>query len=479
MQPTLLFYDIESTGINKCFDQVLQFAAIRTDVQLNELSRHQFFVRLSPDVIPSAMASLTHHISLSKAATGVSELSAIASIHALLNEPGTISLGYNTLTFDDEFLRFSFYRHLLPPYTHQYANQCSRMDLYPMALFYFLYKPEVITWPTIDGRPSMKLEKLSAANALATGPAHDAMVDVEATLALAKAFYREQPMWAYLTGYFNKVVEKKRLAALPVALESAYGVHREGLMILGRFGSRQQYCAPVLDLGAHRHYKNQHIWLRLDLPELQQVDAALETIKANTWVMHKKGAEPGFLVTNTARYNQALSDERKAIVAENLAFLKANPNIFSAMIDYHLDDTYPVLPGVDPQAALYQSAFWTPKEAALCQQFHDGDVHTKCRLLTQFTNPDLQTMAIRLIGRYEPQALTGKWLHQYQDDLQQVFSPDSQALALDFKGQPRYGVGQLDTDIRACRQSMTLSDAEQALLTELSAWLQQKQTSSA
>jgi exodeoxyribonuclease I len=103
---TYLFYDIETTGLNKSFDQVLHFAAIRTDLFFNELSRHEFIIKLNPDVVPSPDAMLTHGMSLSDIENGVSEYEAIQQIHVLLNTPGTISLGYNTLGFDDSFLRF-------------------------------------------------------------------------------------------------------------------------------------------------------------------------------------------------------------------------------------------------------------------------------------------------------------------------------------------------------------------------------------
>ena len=46
MPKTYLFYDIESTGLCKAFDQVLQFAAIRTDTDLNEIERHEFLIKL-------------------------------------------------------------------------------------------------------------------------------------------------------------------------------------------------------------------------------------------------------------------------------------------------------------------------------------------------------------------------------------------------------------------------------------------------
>src|SRR3990167_3496936 len=157
MKKTYLFYDIETTGLNKCFDQVLQFACIRTDPDLKEIERHAFSVKLNHDVIPSPAAIMTHRIGVNDFQKGISELEAIQKIHALLNTPGTISVGYNTLGFDDEFLRFSFYRNLLPPYTHQFSNQCGRMDMYPILLFYFLFKKEILQWP----QGNLKLENIA------------------------------------------------------------------------------------------------------------------------------------------------------------------------------------------------------------------------------------------------------------------------------------------------------------------------------
>jgi len=471
MQPTYLFYDIESTGIDKCFDQVLQFAAIRTDLDLNEIERVDFMVQLSADTIPSAMATMTHHISLNACKKGLNELEAIEKIHHIMNKPGTISLGYNTLTFDDEFLRFSFYRHLLPPYTHQFKHQCARMDLYPMTVMYYLYKPEVLTWPTRDNKPTMKLEEISRTNQLATGRAHDAMVDVEATLALAKRFKKEEAMWHYVLGYFDKTVEKRRLNQLPITLTSQYGTHREGLMILGRFGSRNNYCSAVLDLGEHRHYKNQHIWLRLDLPELNTVKSEMDSIKKNTWVMHKKLAEPGFILPNINRFNQHLSEEKKQIINTNITFLNENPSVFHALIDYHLDDKYSVFPETDPQAGLYQSQFWTPKETQLCEQFHQGDPNTKRDIIARFDNPDLIEMATRLMGRHFPELLKGDAHNRYQDHLAKTQSRQKETLAIDFRGNARYGITNLIDDITTLRQNPSLSNEQLALLDELEVYV--------
>ena len=149
---TYLFYDIETTGLNESFDQILHFAAIRTDLQLKELERYELKVKLNPDVVPSPQAMITHRMDFNEIYNGISEYQAAQQIHQWVNQPGTISLGYNTLEFDDSFLRFLFYRNLLPPYTHQFKNNCSRMDLYPIAVMYYLFKNTSIEWPEKNGK---------------------------------------------------------------------------------------------------------------------------------------------------------------------------------------------------------------------------------------------------------------------------------------------------------------------------------------
>ena len=154
---TYLFYDLETTGLNFAFDQMLQFAAIRTDEALNELERIQFKIRLRPDVIPHPRAVLTHRILPADMTEGLSEYEATLKIHAEFNRPGTISVGYNTLGFDDEFLRFGFYRNLFAPYTHQFKNECGRMDIFPITVLYYVFSREALIWPELNGKPSFKI----------------------------------------------------------------------------------------------------------------------------------------------------------------------------------------------------------------------------------------------------------------------------------------------------------------------------------
>ncbi|GJM06581.1 MAG: exodeoxyribonuclease I [marine bacterium B5-7] len=416
MDATYLFYDIETSGLSKTFDQVLQFAAIRTDENLDEIERYEIRVTLNPDTIMHPMALITHRIDAFNQANALGEYEAIQKIHAILNAPGTISLGYNTLGFDDEFLRFSFFRNLLTPYTHQYANRCGRMDLYPMVVMTWLFKPALLQWPekqTEQGkRVSFKLEDLNRANQLAEGQAHDAMVDVEVTLALTKKLKQDPAMWQYLSGYFQKSIDGERAAKLT----KLWGQYPEAIYVNGSCGFAQKFHFPVIGLGEHKTYRNQTLWLRLDDERLLQTKIA--HLDQTTWVVRKKWGEPGFLLPTKPAYCKHLSDERKTIIEKNKTFLLAHPDILEAIQTHYTKKTYDDVDDLDPQAALYQMGFMSDADARTAYLFHRSDWARQCDCIEQFQAPELQALAVRLLGRLDATQLPAG----YQDDFHEYLA---------------------------------------------------------
>ena len=453
--PTYLFYDIETTGLNPCFDQVLQFAAIRTDLELNEIERYEYQIKLNPDVVPSPYAVITHLISLDQMREqGGKEVEVIAKIHALMNTPGTLSLGYNTLGFDDEFLRFSFHRNLLPPYTHQYANQCARLDIYPMAILYYLFRPDLITWPTMDGKPSLKLEHISAQNQLASGQAHDAMVDVIATLELARRFIQARDMWDYMLGYFDKKTDIERCDQLPIALETPDVIYRDGLLIQGKLGLQQHCMAPVLSLGQHQHYRNQTLWLRLDDERLSEI--SMDSIAESTWVIRKKMGEQEIILPPKPHYVDHLTAERQTLAQANRQRLLSDPDLLAAIAHYHQQYTYPEVNGIDIDAALYTLSFPNSAEARLCQQFLNAapdDKYDLAQKLPLF----MQQRAMRILARHYPE-------HLSHADIAQFNAECCQAQAIDYKCQHRLTWERAQEDIEKIKRERPLTPQEHTLL---------------
>lgn len=457
---TFLFYDIETTGLNKAFDQILQFAAIRTDLNLKEIERYEIKIKLNLDVFPSPAAVLTHGIGVKEAQEGIAEIDAIKQIHQWLNTPGTISLGYNTLGFDDEFLRFSFYRNLLPPYTHQYANQCSRMDIYPMTVMFYLFKNSVLSWPVKDGKISLKLAELNLANQLATGAAHNAIVDVEATLALTQLLFREEAMWTYLAGYFNKELDQARLRQFQT---------EDTLMIDGFFGVDNRYQCPVIALGNHNHYKNQTLWLKLDSENLSQT--LPDNIKENTRVMHKKLGEPSFILPCKERYRAHISDERYKLMAANKSWLKTNEDIFTKITNYHKDYLYPIYPNTDIDAGLYANGFWSNEEMNFCRRFHSVPAKEKALLTEKISNPKLKLLATRLLGRHYPDVMTQEQADCFNDYLQKIRTIDESQILIDYRGEKRLTPYLALQEIEKLKSENMSSQQRLALLDELKNYL--------
>lgn len=478
MNKTYLFYDIETTGLSKCFDQVLQFAAIRCDERLNEIERHQIHVKLNIDTIPAPEATITHRIGLTPPSDAVNELQAITTIHRLLNQPNTISLGYNTLGFDDEFLRFAFYRNLLTPYTHQYANGCARADIYPIAILYWLYKPDIIQWPIKnDGKVSLKLEDLNQKNQWVSGQAHDAMVDVEATIALARHCYTEKPMWDYAIKYFDKTTDLHRTSQLPILFNHRFNHSnqpvREALLVQGFLGHKNQFQAPVITLGQHKHYKNQQLWLRLDDDNLQKIQPndSPDKLAENSQVFRRRPAEQAILLPPESRFIDKLDPKRRALADQNKNWLQQNPELLTGLQQYHLTQKYPIIENIDIDAGLYELGFPSQHELQLFRDFHAADPNDKLAVVHSFINSLQREQALRVIARHYPDVLTADDKAAFIAHCTNL-NETSESTPRDYRGEPKRTREAALQAIQKLRETVNLDAEQTQLLAELETFLQ-------
>ncbi len=200
---TLLWYDLETFGRNPRFDRISQFAAVRTDDKFNILEEPVvLYGKLSPDYLPDPLACLITGITPQEAnEKGLNEAELIRAIDKHLARPGTCALGFNTIAFDDEFIRNLYYRNFHDPYRREWADGNSRWDILDMARAARDLRPEGINWPvTEEGKSSVRLELLTKTNGLSHEHAHDALSDVYATIAVAKLIHEKQPKlfeWAF------------------------------------------------------------------------------------------------------------------------------------------------------------------------------------------------------------------------------------------------------------------------------------------
>jgi exodeoxyribonuclease I len=268
---SFFWHDYETFGIQARRDRPAQFAGIRTDAELNEIGDAQMiYCQPAPDYLPDPESCLlTGILPQTCLERGLPEHAFAAAIESALATPGTVGVGYNTLRFDDEVTRHLFWRNLIDPYAREWQNECGRWDLLAVVRCMYALRPEGIVWPKHeDGRPSFKLEHLTAANGLAHEAAHDALSDVRATIALARLIRGLQPrLWD-----FCLKLRKKDAVLAEINLANP----KPFLHVSGMFGPDRGCIAIVWPLAPHPTNKNEIIvWdLAHDPSELTGLDAA-------------------------------------------------------------------------------------------------------------------------------------------------------------------------------------------------------------
>ena len=270
--PTFFWHDYETFGREPRRDRPAQFAGVRTDAELNEIAAPvMHFCRPAPDYLPDPESCLLTGILPQQAlARGLPEAEFAARIEAELGAPDTIGVGYNSIRFDDEVTRFLFWRSLIDPYAREWQNGCSRWDLLDVVRCCWALRPEGIEWPRHEGgemrgKPSFRLEQLTAANGLVHEAAHDALSDVRATVALARLVRTRQPrLWDFCLRLRHKD-----------AVRAEIGRDRPFVHLSGRYPVEQGCMAVVWPLAPHPTNRNELIvWdLSQDPAQLAELDA--------------------------------------------------------------------------------------------------------------------------------------------------------------------------------------------------------------
>jgi exodeoxyribonuclease-1 len=274
MTHTFLWHDYETFGAQPRRDRPAQFAAIRTDANLNEIGDPiMLYCQPAPDFLPDPVSCLITGITPQQCLEwGVPEHQFAATIEAAFSQAGTIGVGYNTIRFDDEITRFMFWRNLIDPYAREWQHQCGRWDLLDVVRMTYALRPEGMEWPLRDdGKPSFKLEHLAKANGLLHEAAHDALSDVRATIALARLIRERQPkLFDFCLG-----LHKKDRVAAEIGMQLAPAQRQPFLHVSGMFPAEQGCIGLVYPLATHPSNKNEVlVWdCRYDPAELFTLNA--------------------------------------------------------------------------------------------------------------------------------------------------------------------------------------------------------------
>lgn len=213
MSQTFFFYDLETSGLNPRNDRIMQFAGQRTTLELEPIGEpYNILVKLNDDTLPSPDALMVTGITPQQTqADGLTEAEFAKLLMEEVFTEDTISVGFNSIRFDDEFIRALFWRTFTDPYEWSWRDGRGRWDMLDVVRMTRALRPDGIEWPVVDGKEVNRLELITKQNGIDHFKAHDALSDVEALIAVTKLIKEKQPQ---LYAHLFAVKDKKKVVEL-------------------------------------------------------------------------------------------------------------------------------------------------------------------------------------------------------------------------------------------------------------------------
>jgi exodeoxyribonuclease I len=414
MAATFYFYDLETSGVNPREARIMQFAGQRTDMDLNPIGDpHNVLIRLSDDVVPEPDAILITGITPQQTISeGIHEAEFLKLFHAEVATPGTIFVGYNSVRFDDEFMRFLHYRNFYDPYEWQYTDNKSRWDMLDVVRMTRALRPEGTEWPVdSSGKATNRLELLTKVNNISHIGAHDALSDVNAVIDLARLIKQKQPK---LFDFLLKLRDKKAVAALV----------EEGQPFLytsGKYPGEFEKTTAVVSIA--KHPKRQGV-LVFDLRHDPTPFASMSPVElAEAWKWKRDDPTPR-LPIKTLQYNRCpavaplqVLDEKSAkrlqlskdVMKENLQKLKSIdlvPKVLEALelLDKQQQTSF-LQDELEVDARLYDN-FIGDADKTNCRVVRAADSDELSNLSLEFKDDRLEALLPLYKARNYPKSLS-------------------------------------------------------------------------
>jgi len=434
MASSILWYDLETFGIDSRHDRIAQFACIRTDETLEEIDEPiKLYCKPSLDYLPSPAACKVHGITPQTAyELGLNEYDFSLRLLDEFSRAGTTAAGFNSINFDDEFIRHLFYRNLFDPYAREYANGNSRWDIINLVRSAHDLRPEGIVWPKDgEGNPLFKLEVLAKANGLVHDSAHDALSDIRATISLAKLVKAKQGR--LYDWYF---AHRKRESLKPLVNLPA---RRMLLHTSAEYTSTRGCTTLVAPVGIDPSNRNQLIAIDLRFDPGELLSLSVDEIRQRVFAKAEERTQPRIPLSRirlnhcpflapVSTLRQEAEDRLgldKDLCAERLAFLNRNPGLTQKLIAV-FDEPMPPPVSDDPDLCLYSGGFFPDSDKEKLGRFHtlvaakrtsvDGMKEAKAAFQKmKFIDDRIPRLAGRLFARNFPETLSDSERLKWRD----------------------------------------------------------------
>ncbi len=396
-----IFYDLETSGKNTEWSQILQVAAALVNENFEIIDSFQMRCKLKPGLVPEPNALNITNTTLSQLLkTNLTHYDLIKEVQRKFKSwSPAIYIGFNSINFDEEILRKSFFKSLLEVYlTSMNGNQ--RADLLKITRSSVFYNKNFLkTALSNKGNITFKLEELTKLNNIDHN-AHDAMGDVLASIKLANLIKAKNPeLWRQTVLRSDK---KK----------SEEFMNDNKIFCLNNFHYGKMSCDVVTYLCDHPKYGYAQCF-DLSVDPILIVDLSLKDLKKRlnekpnlikSIALNKHPAifSIDFLV-NIEDVDLNLFNHRAEIIHNNPKFIE---NILILLKDkYDIEEEFKPQLEIFAEESLYQLGFPSNKDRLTMELFNNEPWDKKFEITNIFTDQRYKFFSQKLIYEEAPDYL--------------------------------------------------------------------------
>ena len=397
-------YDFETTGRNSIWDQIIQVGAILVNENFEEMDRFELRCRLRPGLIPEPGALIVNKTTPDMLrSTNLSQYKFILQLNNKFKQwsPATF-VGYNSISFDEEFLRNSLFKTLKNPYLTSLDGN-KRADFLGLVRNAHIYYPECINTPINEkGNSFFKLDQLAPLNGI-DHLAHDAMEDVVATIELGKIISKKAPeVWQSSL----KTTSKKDVDSF---------IYNEKLICINEFFFGKAKSSVVSYICNHPNYNYPQCFDLKHDPKLffdmSTQELAREMKKSPKIIRSIKNNKHPILMN----YNYYLKfpeykDIGLEILLERSEAIKLN-DVFKSKVSRILQeeseekDISSSQEEISAEESIYKGGFTSNHDKGIMDEFHKAEWKDKAHISDKFKDQRFFYFARRLIYEESPNSL--------------------------------------------------------------------------
>ena len=392
----IVCYDFETTGRNSVWDQIIQVGAVLTNENLEEIDSYESSCLLKPGTIPEPGALMVNE-QIPGEGTQLTHYSFVKLMWQKftdwINTYGPIAfVGYNSVNFDEEFLRRTLYKNLFPPFlttAQNFGNPGKRGDIINLARTANVFYPGTLkTTFNEKGKEVYKLGQLVRDN-VSSGIAttlkfHNALDDVRGTIEIARIVKNQAPkLWVAAL----KTMNKKDVFEF---------VHNENIVLSSEFyfGTARTYIVALVCEGLKGTLKTFDLrndpsqFIGLDYQELKRIIMGAKPKIIRSIIPNKHPilmrAEPEWIKLINGYEDIGIEELRRRanLIKDNIEFHSQLKRILLE----EQEETEQDQSDKEPEECIYSYGFAGPQEKDLMIKFHSSSWQGKLEIAEQFKN---------------------------------------------------------------------------------------------